>query len=100
MKSWFTFRGIFTLAIMGAILYFGWPVIEAVLLLLPIPDPQDMKEKVKEYSNKALEMVTSSSGNAQNNMPAGYQQQFGAPGTLEDDSGDDDEEDIGKDMAP
>jgi len=39
------------------LLYYGWPVIEAVLLLLPIPDPSEMKDKVKEYGNKALEMV-------------------------------------------
>ena len=55
--SWFTFRGIFTLGVIGALLYYGWPVIEAVLLLLPIPDPSEMKDKVKEYGNKALEMV-------------------------------------------
>lgn len=99
--SWFTFRGIFTLGVIGALLYYGWPVIEAVLLLLPIPDPSEMKDKVKEYGNKALEMVNAggaASGAAA--QPAGYQSQFGTPGTLEDDSGDDDEEDIGKDMAP
>ena len=46
-------------------------------------------------------MVSGDSGRA---PTPGYQQhgQFAAPGSLqdEDDSGDDDEEDIGKDMAP
>lgn len=97
MKSWFTFRGIFMLAIIGAICYYGWPVIEAVLLLLPIPDPSEIKDKAKEYGSKAMEMVGAGKKNADN---VGYQQQFGMPGTLQDDSGeDDDEEDIGKDMS-
>jgi hypothetical protein len=28
-----------------AILYFGWPIIEKILIALPIPDPKDVKEK-------------------------------------------------------
>jgi len=84
------------LAILGAICYYGWPIIEAVLILLPIPDPSEMKEKAKELGNKAMEMV----GGNKNADPVGYQNQFGMPGTLQDDSGeDDDEEDIGKDTS-
>ena len=44
IASWFTFRGIFMLGVMGALCYYGWPIIEAILLLLPVPDPADMKE--------------------------------------------------------
>jgi hypothetical protein len=33
--------------IVAAILYFGWPLFEAVLIALPIPDPKDVKDKVK-----------------------------------------------------
>jgi hypothetical protein len=29
-----------------AALYFGWNYVEAILILLPIPDPKDIKEKV------------------------------------------------------
>jgi len=36
---------------MGALCYYGWPIIEAILLLLPVPDPSDMKDKAKEYGN-------------------------------------------------
>lgn len=97
IKSWFTFRGIFMLGVIGAILYYGWPIIEAVLLLLPIPDPSDLKEKVKGYGGKAMEMV--SGGNKGGADMVGYQQQFGMPATMQDDSGDDDEEDIGKDPS-
>jgi hypothetical protein len=42
--SFFTFRSMFMLCVIGALCYYGWPVIEAVLLLLPIPDPKDMKD--------------------------------------------------------
>lgn len=38
---------IVSLVIIGAILYFGWPLFEAVLIALPIPDPKDVKDKVK-----------------------------------------------------
>lgn len=99
IASWFTFRGIFMLAVIGALCYYGWPVIEAVLLLLPVPDPADMKDKAKEYSGKAMDYVKSLGG--EGNAPApGYQQEFGVPGSLQDeDSGDDDNEDIGKDAS-
>ena len=87
----------FSLAIMAAVCYYGWPVIEAVLLLLPIPDPTDLKNKAKEQMGQVMTMVGAGSGNPE---PVGYQQQFGMPGTLQDDSGeDDDEEDIGKDAS-
>jgi hypothetical protein len=35
------------LALIGACFYYGWPIIEAVILVLPIPDPKDQIEKVK-----------------------------------------------------
>jgi hypothetical protein len=105
IASFFTFRGFFMLAVMGALCYYGWPIIEAVLLLLPIPDPSEMKDKAKDWFNKGVEFTK--------NLPAmvkgegraptpGYSSQFATPGSLQDeeDSGDDDEEDIGKDMNP
>ena len=49
LKSWFSIRGFFWIAVISAICYYGWPVIEAVLLLLPVPDPRDMKAKGAEY---------------------------------------------------
>lgn len=81
IASWFTFRGIFMLGVIGALCYYGWPLIEAVLLLLPVPDPSDMKDKAKEYSGKAMDYVKGLSGDG--NPPApGYQQEFGVPGSL------------------
>ena len=81
IASLFTFRGIFMTAVIGALCYYGWPVIEAVLLLLPVPDPADMKETAKEYGNKAMDYVKGLGGDG--NPPAtGYQQEFGVPGSL------------------
>lgn len=106
LASFFTFRGFFSIAVIGALCYYGWPIIEAILLLLPIPDPTEMKDKAKDWFGKAVEfaknlpaMVKGETGRA---PTPGYSQQFDTPGGLqdEDDSGDDDEEDIGKDMAP
>ena len=51
MASFFTIRNLVILLVGGALTYYGWPVIEAVLLFLPIPDPRTMKDKAKEYCN-------------------------------------------------
>jgi len=45
--SIFNFKIILSIIIVAAILYFGWPLFEAVLIALPIPDPKDVKDKVK-----------------------------------------------------
>jgi hypothetical protein len=42
-----SFKVIISMIIVAAILYFGWPLFEAVLIALPIPDPKDVKDKVK-----------------------------------------------------
>ena len=48
--GFFTFKTLLTLAVVGLALYFGWPIIEAVLIILPIPDPKDVIEKVKGFA--------------------------------------------------
>ena len=40
--SFFTFRGFFILAVLSTLLYIGWPLLEAVILLLPIPEPSEI----------------------------------------------------------
>lgn len=57
----FSFRNILIIAAISAICYYGWPMIEAVLLLLPIPDPSDAKEKISQLSNQAMTMVQGNS---------------------------------------
>jgi hypothetical protein len=40
------------IAIIGfACLYYGWPIIEAILLVLPIPDPKESLNKVKSFAS-------------------------------------------------
>jgi len=58
--NWLSFRNILILSAIGAIVYYGWPMIEAVLLLLPIPDPKDAKEKMSQFGKSAMEMVQGS----------------------------------------
>jgi hypothetical protein len=46
------------IALIGfACLYFGWPIIEAILLLLPIPDPKDSINKVKLLRILCLKLI-------------------------------------------
>lgn len=100
IASFFSFRSLFMLGVIGALCYYGWPVIEAVLLLMPIPDPRDMKEKAKEYGTQAVDYLKGLTGKGERSAPRpGYDQAFNAPGSLQDDDDDDDEEDIGKDAS-
>lgn len=57
IASLFTFRGIFTLAVLGALCYYGWPIIEAILLLLPVPDPNELKDSAKKYFSQGVEFA-------------------------------------------
>jgi hypothetical protein len=41
--------------VLGAVLYFGWPIIEAILIVLPIPDPSE----IKTYLLNAVAMLKS-----------------------------------------
>lgn len=88
--------------VIAALCYYGWPVIEAVLLLLPVPDPSDMKDKVKGWFGQTVDFVKSipamvSGDNGRAPVP-GYQTEFASQGSLQDDD-DDDEEDIGKNRS-
>jgi len=61
-----------TLAIIAACLYYGWPIIEAVILVLPIPDPKDQIERVKSAAGSAADFVQSSiSGGGAPSRPSG-----------------------------
>lgn len=46
--SWST---IIMIAIIGAICYYGWSFIEAILILLPIPDPKEGLNAIKHLGN-------------------------------------------------
>ena len=46
-------RSFITIIILFAIFYYGWPIIEAIIIALPIPDPKDGIDKVKGIFSKA-----------------------------------------------
>lgn len=88
------------LAIFAAVLYYGWPIIEAILITLPIPDPKTAKETLMGWFNKLRGMV---GGMPQGDSPnkdfsADYRQDFEqAPDNFgQDDEDEDDSEDVGK----
>ncbi len=45
----FTLRNVLILAIVVIMLYFGWPIIEAILIMLPLPDPKELKQKISSF---------------------------------------------------
>jgi len=38
LKAIFSFKGIVMMAVIGAVVYFAWPIIEALWLLTPLPE--------------------------------------------------------------
>ena len=41
----FSLKGIAMFAILAVVLYYGWPIIQTMIVLSPIPDPSDVKSK-------------------------------------------------------
>jgi len=101
LVKYLSFSGFMTLGILIACCYFGWPIIEGIIILLPIPDPKILKQHFGSFLIKFKAVLASipalfKQGTAQSGAPAGYRQDFElAPGSLAED---DDEEDfdIGK----
>jgi hypothetical protein len=82
------------MAIIAIMLYFGWPIIEAILIMLPIPDPKDIKEKIKGLVTRSSSSNTSTTAKPAV-KGAGYTGNFNqAPESLQGES-DDEEDDIG-----
>ncbi len=87
----FSLKNLLIISIVALTVYFGWPVIEAIIILLPLPDPKDVTEKVKSIFNRASNAASSAAGSKRS--PGGhYTGNFKeAPETL----GESDEEDLG-----
>jgi len=51
-------NNLFYVLAIGALLYYGWPVIEAIYIVLPLPDPGRSLDKVKSFGRQATGMVT------------------------------------------
>ncbi len=98
----FSFRTILYLTVIALALYYGWPVIEALLIILPIPDPKTVIEKGKSIFASVL-LSAASLASRDNQSPAqpkpstkgpGYASNFNqAPDTLGES---DEEDDVGK----
>ena len=57
LTSMFNSKSILWAVVVAGVLYYGWPIIEAIILVLPIPDPKDQIEKAKNMANQAQGMV-------------------------------------------
>lgn len=85
-------------AILIACLYYGWPLIEAIILILPIPDPKGSVDAIKNVGNQGIDLVSGvmTSSSSQRMAAAAGNQGYGqnleaAPDAFmeDDDSGDD-----------
>lgn len=94
LSAMFKSKGIILAALAAVALYYGWPIIEAIILVLPIPDPKDSLDRVKNAASSATDMV--SGAITSNRPPAEYSQNLNAQpdGFMMDD--DNSDEDIGK----
>lgn len=92
-----SFRGFMWLAVLSALLYFGWPMIETLIVLSPIPDPKDLKRSAKNVLTTIKGKFTGASEEVRSadvNYQSGFEK---GPDSLADD--DEDEEDVGRDFS-
>jgi hypothetical protein len=99
LSSIISLRAAAVIAIIGAAIYYGWPIIEAIILILPIPDPKDFINKIKSMvsgfvtdSRRTGPNGGGGSGEYSSNLGAGPSAFMGA-------GGDDSDDDLGKPAA-
>jgi len=100
--GFFTWRTLVYFMIVAVAGYYGWPLIEALVILLPIPDPKEVIEKVKRGVSGGIAAVSKRAQGAGGQAAAAasgakkgqYAKDFNqAPDTLGES---DEEDDIGK----
>lgn len=90
-------KWLFMCVVLAAVLYYGWPIIQTMIVLSPIPDPSDIKSRASS-AFKNLKNQFKGSGNERPNSGV-YKSNFEeVPGVLGGES-DEDEEDIGRDFS-
>lgn len=95
LLGFLSIKGFFTLIILAAIFYFGWPLIEATIIALPIPDPKEVKDKITKAINSRKLNINKPTKKPQGKSD-GYKEGFNqAPESLEEEE-DDDDDDVGK----
>lgn len=84
--------------ILAVVCYYGWPIIQTIIILSPIPDPQDVKNRTSNMFKSIKEKFSGNKEGARPNSDT-YQSNFDkAPDVAGDGSDDDDEEDVGRDF--
>jgi hypothetical protein len=97
LSSIFKSKAIIIVAVLAVALYYGWPIIEAVILVLPIPDPKNSLDTMRNAANSANELVSGALTSNNNRPPGDYSQNFDAePEAYINGDGDNSDEDIGK----
>ena len=59
ITSIFNLKTITIIGLLGTILYYGWPIIEAIISILPIPDAKNSFDNVKSMAGSATGFVSS-----------------------------------------
>lgn len=59
ITSIFNLKTVSIIGLLVVVLYYGWPIIEAVILILPIPDPKQSIDSVKSMAGSATGYVSS-----------------------------------------
>jgi len=101
----YDYKAILIVAGLVALCYFGWEYIEALIIILPLPDPIDVKnsfigfcEKITGLFKKGVS-IPKLPGKDHGDEMQGYTGNFdGAPAGLAEDD-DDDEEEVGTKRA-
>jgi hypothetical protein len=92
---------ILKIGLVCAVLYFGWPMIEVLILMTPFPDPAAMKQGLVDWAEKfttCFKDLFAGVSSGEKPAEAGYAQNFEqAPMNLDEE--DDDEEDVGRDVS-
>ena len=81
-------------AIVAACLYYGWPIIEAILIVLPIPDPKEQIQKARSYAGGFMSSSRSNGGIELNRAQYSSNLEAHPEGMNDDDE--DSDEDIGR----
>lgn len=98
-SSLFTSSTLIGIAVVGGLIYYGWPIIEALILILPIPDPKSSIEQIKAFAGSATGFVKGQFSSKQSGPPADVRNQYTTNLEATPDAyiGDDDsDDDIGK----
>lgn len=100
VQSLFNLKTIGMLGLLGAVFYYGWPILEAIMHVLPISGPNIgvNLDSVKNVAASAQGFVSStiSSATTSAQRPSGYSQNLDQQPEAFMNEDDDSEEDIGK----